>query len=140
MAEAIIRRRVEDCAKAISAKDIDSVMSVYAPNIVSFDIVPPLRYVGADNKRQAWQGALAAYTGNIAYEIHDLNVVTHGALAFVHSLNHVNGALASGHITDLWLRWTACFRKIDGNWVIVHDHVSVPIDLESGRALLNLKP
>ena len=37
------------------------VMAVYSPNIVSFDIVPPLRYVGADNKRRAWQEAFAAY-------------------------------------------------------------------------------
>jgi hypothetical protein len=31
-------------------------------------------------------------------------------------------------------------RKIDGNWLIVHDHVSVPIDRQSGKALLNLEP
>lgn len=52
MAEALIRRRVEDSAKALRAKDIDGVMSLYAPDIVSFDIVPPLRYVGADDKRR----------------------------------------------------------------------------------------
>jgi ketosteroid isomerase-like protein len=43
VAEALIRQRVEDAVKAIRAKDIDGVMSLYAPNIVSFDIVPPLR-------------------------------------------------------------------------------------------------
>ena len=74
MAEALIRRRVEDAVKALRAKVIDGVMSLYAPNIVSFDIVPPLRYVGADNKRRAWQEAFAAYTGPFAYEVHDLNV------------------------------------------------------------------
>ena len=104
MAEALIRQRVEDLAKALNAKDIDGVMSLYAPNIVSFDIVPPLRYVGADNKRRAWQEAFATYTGPFSYEVHDLNVTTHGELAFVHSLNYVNATLASGHITDLWLR------------------------------------
>ena len=123
-----------------SAKDIDGVMSLYAPNIVSFDIVPPLRYVGADNKRRAWQEVFAAYTGPFAYEVRDLNVTTHGELAFVHGLNHVNGTLASGHITDLWLRWTACFRRIDGVWLVVHDHVSVPAELEHGQAVVNLTP
>jgi ketosteroid isomerase-like protein len=54
----------------------------------------------------------------------DLNVTTHGELAFVHAVNHLNGALASGHITDLWVRWTACFRQIDGVWLVVHDRVS----------------
>jgi ketosteroid isomerase-like protein len=50
VAEALIRQRVEDYAKAISAKDIDSVMSFFAPNLVSFDIaIKTPRYVGADN-------------------------------------------------------------------------------------------
>ena len=142
MAEALIRGRIEDLVKALNAKDIDGVISLFAPNLVSFDIVPPLRYFGAENKRRAWQEAFAAYTGPFAYELHDLNVTTHGEgeLAFVHSLNHVNATLASAQITDLWLRWTACLRRIDGVWVVVHDHVSVPADLEHGRAVLDLTP
>ena len=50
MVEALIRQRIEDLVKALNAKDIECVMSHFAPNLVSFDIVPPLRYVGADNK------------------------------------------------------------------------------------------
>jgi ketosteroid isomerase-like protein len=140
VAEALIRQRVEDAVKAIRAKDIEGVMSLYAPNIVSFDVTPPLRYAGADGKRRAWQGVFAAFPGPIGYEVRDLSVTTQGDLAFVHSLNHVNGTLASGRIVDLWLRWTACFRRIDGVWLVVHDHVSVPADLEHGQAVLNLTP
>ena len=140
MAEALIRQRVEDAVKALRAKDIDGVMSLYAPDLVSFDITPPLRYVGADNKRRAWQEAFATFAGPFDYEVRDLNVTTQGDLAFVHSLNHVNATLASGQIVDMWLRWTACFRRIDGVWLVVHDHVSVPADLEHGRAVLNLTP
>ena len=120
MAEALIRQRVEALVNAIRAKDIDGITSLYAPDLVSFDIAPPLRYVGA--------------------EVRDLNVTTHGELAFVNSLNHVSGRLASGHLSDLWLRWTVCFRRIDGVWLVVHDHVSVPADLEHGQAVLNLTP
>ena len=86
MAEALIRQRVEDLANSIRAKDINGVMSLYAPNIVSFDIGAPLLYVGAERKRRAWEGAFAAYTGPITYEIRDLNVTTDGDLAFVHSV------------------------------------------------------
>jgi ketosteroid isomerase-like protein len=140
MAEDVIRQRVEAWTKAIRAKDLEGVMSFYAPEIVSFDIVPPLRYAGADNKRRAWQEAFAGYAGPITYEARDLNISAQGDLAFAHSLNHVNGRLASGHINDLWLRWTACFRRIAGVWLVVHDHVSVPADLEHGQAAVNLKP
>jgi ketosteroid isomerase-like protein len=140
VAEALIRQRVEDAVKALRAKDIDGVMPLYAPNIVSFDLTPPLRYAGADGKRRAWQGAFATFTGPFDYEVRDLNVTTQGDLAFVYSLNHVKGTLASGRIVDLWVRWTACLRRIDGDWLVVHDHVSVPTDLEHGRAVLNLTP
>ena len=115
-------------------------MSLYAPNIVSFDIVGPLRYVGADDKRRAWQEAFAAYpTGPFSYEVHNLKVTTHGGPS-VNSLNHLKATLASGQITDLWLRWTACLRRIDGVWLVVHDHVSVPADLEHGHAVVDLTP
>jgi len=140
MGEALIRQRVENWANALRAKDIDGVMSLYAPNNVTFDITPPLRYFGADNKRRRWQEFFAMSTGPIAYDVRDLNVTTDGDLAFVHSLNHVKGTLASGHITDMWVRWTACFRRIDGVWLVVHDHVSVPAALEHGKAVLNLTP
>jgi ketosteroid isomerase-like protein len=89
---------------------------------------------------RAWQEAFATFTGPFDYEIHELNVTTEAALAFVHSLNHVKAMLASGQITELWLRWTACLRRIDGVWLIVHDHVSVPADLEHGQAVVNLRP
>jgi len=139
MSETLIQRRVEDWVKAIQSKDIDGVTSVYAPDLVSFDLAPPLRYFGAERKRRAWQEAFAALNGPIAYEVRDLNVTTKGDLALVHSLNHIEATLPRGHI-DMWLRWTACFRQIDGVWLVVHDHVSVPADPVHGKAVMNLKP
>lgn len=140
MAEALIRQLVDEAVKAIRARNIDGLMRLYAPDIVSFDLGPPLRYAGSEAKRRAWQEVFAAFTGPIAYEVRDLDVATDRDVAFVHSANHVNGTLANGHVTDLWLRWTACFRRLDGVWLIAHDHVSVPADLEHGRAMLNLTP
>jgi ketosteroid isomerase-like protein len=139
VAEALIRQRVDDYAKAISAKDIDRVMSFFAPELVSFDLEPPLRYIGADNKRRRWEEGFAAYV-SIAYEVRELNVTLRDDLALVHGLNHFRGTLAGGHVTDAWVRWTACWRRIDGVWLIVHDHVSVPADLKHGQAALNLTP
>jgi ketosteroid isomerase-like protein len=137
--ETLVRQRAEGLAKAVSGKDIDRVMAFYAPDIVSFDINPPLRYAGSDRKRRAWQELFAAYT-NLAYAVSELDVTADSDLAFVHSLNKVKGTLANGHATQMWVRWTACFRRIDGVWIIVHDHVSVPADLEQGQALVNLTP
>ncbi|MCI0611683.1 hypothetical protein L0244_01705 [bacterium] len=38
------------------------------------------------------------------------------------------------------MRWTGCYRKNNGKWLIVHEHVSVPVDLKNDKALMDLKP
>jgi ketosteroid isomerase-like protein len=139
MTEAEIQQRVADYVSAIGAKDIARVASFFAPSLVSFDLEPPLRYTGAENKRQRWAEGFAAFD-SITYEVRELHVATQGDLAFVHGLNHFNGTQANGHVTNTWVRWTACFRRIAGVWLIVHDHVSVPADLPHGRAILDLIP
>ena len=40
----------------------------------------------------------------------------------------------------MWVRATTCYRKIDGTWMITHEHQSVPFDTESGKASLDLEP
>lgn len=140
MAEAAIRQRIDDAVGAVRSRDIDTLTSLYAPDVVSFDVGAPLRYTGRDNKRRAWDEFFAAYAGPIAYDVHELNVTTQGDVAFVHSLNHVSGTLVNGRVTDMWVRWTACFTRVDGVWLVAHDHVSVPADLEFGKAIVNLTP
>jgi ketosteroid isomerase-like protein len=80
-----------------------------------------------------------AVTSPLGYDIRDLTLTLGDDVAFGHSLNRVSGTLRTEQ--DRFLaRWTACFRKIDGNWLVAHDHAPVPIDPESGGALLNLEP
>jgi uncharacterized protein (TIGR02246 family) len=138
--EADIRRRIDKWVEAIRAMDLDGVTSIYAPDIVSFDVRPPLRHMGAEAKRKNWVEVFAMHQRPLGYEIRDLTISVGDDLAFGHSLNRISGTLKTGNRNDVWVRWTACFRKIDGNWLIVHDQVSVPLDPASGRALLTLEP
>lgn len=138
--EADIRWRIDNGVKAIRAMDLEGVMALYAPDIVSFDIGPPLRHLGAEAKRKNWVDVFAAYQPPLGYEMRDLTITVGDDVAFGHSLNRISGTLQNGHRNEVWLRWTACFRKIDGTWLIAHDQVSVPVEFASGRALLDLAP
>jgi ketosteroid isomerase-like protein len=138
--EADIRQRVGQCAEAIRARDIEGVMSLYAPHIVSFDLDPPLQYTGVEAKRKRWLNVFAMYQRVLDYEVRSLTITLGDDIAFGHSLNRISGILKSGSQAGFWLRWTTCFQKIDGNWLIAHEQLSVPIDPESGRALLHLEP
>jgi ketosteroid isomerase-like protein len=135
-----IKRAIEGLVEALRAKDIDGVMSIYAPDLVSFDIVPPLQYVGADAYRKQWQEVFSSFPGPIDYEIVDLSITVSDDVAFTHSFNRLSGTMNNGQKIGNWLRWTACFRKIGGKWLMMHMHASVPFDLQTGRAVLDLSP
>jgi ketosteroid isomerase-like protein len=138
--EAEIKRVIEGGVEAIRAKDLAGIMSMYAPELVSFDIVPPLQYVGADAYRKHWEEAFSSLPGPIDYEIADLSITVGDDVAFTHSFNRLSATMNTGHKIGNWLRWTACFRKINGKWLIAHMQASVPVDLQTGKAVLDLKP
>jgi uncharacterized protein (TIGR02246 family) len=137
--EAAIRELIDGLVTAIRAKNIDGVMSSYATDLVAFDIVPPLQFVGARAYNKPWQDVFERYQ-KLDYEVRDLRITAGDDVAFSHSLNRIHGTMTNGQKTDLWLRSTACYCKIDGRWLIVHLQVSVPVDLATGKAVLDLKP
>lgn len=138
--EAAIRGLIDGYVNAVRAKDIDGVMSVYAPDLVAFDVVPPLQYVGAEAFRKVWQEVFETFQAPIPYEIRDLTITAGDDVAFSHSFNRNSGTMKNGQKIDRWLRWTACYRKTSGKWRIAHLQVSVPVDLRTGEAMLDLKP
>jgi ketosteroid isomerase-like protein len=138
--EAEIKRVIEGFVEALRAKDIDGVMSMCAPELVSFDIAPPLQYVGADAMRKRWEEVFSSFPGPFGYEIADLDITVGDDVAFSHSFNRSSVTLPTGQKIGFWVRWTACWRKIGGKWLLVHDQISVPIDVQTGKAVLDLKP
>jgi uncharacterized protein (TIGR02246 family) len=138
--EAAIRELIDVFVKAIRAKDINGVMSVFAPEVVSFDLGPPLQHGGGETFVKRWQELFESYQNPLDYEVRHLSITADDDVASSHSLNRVSGTMKNGQKSDRWLRWTACYRKTNGKWLIVHEHVSVPVDLGNGKAMLDLKP
>jgi uncharacterized protein (TIGR02246 family) len=138
--KAQIRKRLDEWATAFRNKDLNGVLSFFAPETVAFDLVPPLVYTGRDIYRKQWEKLFASYQGSIEYEIRDLSITAEQTLAFSHSINRISGTLQNGRTTGFWLRMTACWQRINGQWFIEHEHVSVPADPAKGTAVLDLKP
>lgn len=139
--EAEIRQRIDTLVEAIRAMDLDGLTSLYAPDIVTFDVQAPLQRVGAEAKRGNWGDAFAAFQPPLGYEIRGLTITVGGDVAFAHGFGRLSGTLKNGNKSGgFWVRLTVCFQKIGGTWLIVHDHASVPLAISSGTALLNLEP
>jgi uncharacterized protein (TIGR02246 family) len=138
--EAQIRKLIDEQGKAVRARDINRVMSNIAPDILSFDVVNPLQYVGSDGLRKRAEEWFSSFQGPIGYEIRDLRITTGDSVAFCHSLNRISGTKTDGGKIDMWVRATICLRKMDGQWMVTHEHQSVPFDVKNGKASLDLKP
>ena len=140
--EAEVRQVIDRWADAFRAKDLDAVMSVYAPGaeLVAFDVVAPLQRVGREAYRENYRVFFAQYDGPLEVEFRSYQIISGDDVAFIHCLERMSGRLKSGEKSEVWLRVTSGLRKIHGVWRIVHDHVSAPVDFETGKAVLDLAP
>lgn len=138
--EAQVRQRVGALVERIEAKDLDGLGRLYADDVVSFDVEPPLQHLGRDAKLQNWRGVFTFFS-DVRYELRDLAFTVDENVAFVHGFGRLSGTLATGTETGgMWVRATLCFRRVDGEWLIAHDQVSVPFDIRSGRGVADLAP
>jgi ketosteroid isomerase-like protein len=127
-------------SEAIWTKDIDRLMSLYAPEIVYFDLVPPLQYVGSAALRRRFLDWFDGFEGPIGQEISDLHIVENGDAAIAHMLIRAGGTLKNGQDVGFWVRATDGCRRSTDEWLITHEHISLPVDPMSRSAAMDLVP
>jgi uncharacterized protein (TIGR02246 family) len=137
---AALRELLDGIVGAIRAQDLDAFRRIYAPDVVSFDVEPPLQHVGVEAKLANWARVFAMFD-DVAYELRDVALVVDERVAFGHAFGRLSGTLADGTRTDgMWVRATFGFRRTDGRWTIAHDQVSVPLRLPAGTGATDLAP
>jgi uncharacterized protein (TIGR02246 family) len=125
---------------SVRAKDIDRLMSLYAPDVVYFDVVPPLRYTGAPALRRNFLRWFESWKSAIGSQHRDVTVLAGGDVATAFMLHRTSGTLKDGREVDYWVRVTIGCRTTDKRWLIEHEHVSLPVDLLAGRVVMDLAP
>jgi len=128
---------------ALLTKDVNAIMAFYVPDasLFVFDATPPRQYVGAAAYRKDWEDMLSLFPGPITFTVSDIDVTAGGGdLAWAHSIQTMSGALKDGKKFDLTVRVTDGYKRINGQWLIAHEHVSVPVDVLTGKADLMSKP
>ncbi len=130
--DAQIRECMDALARALRAKDINALMAHYAPDVVTFDLMP-LQTQGADAYRKNFEAWFASVQGPIDYEIRDLRITMQDDVAFGHYLGRVKSTRTTGEKNDYWVRVSAGLQKMNGRWRLTHEHVSVPF--KNGEAL-----
>jgi ketosteroid isomerase-like protein len=140
--KAAIQALEDSFAAAFNTGDIDAMMKHYIPgnSLVVFDVVPPRQHAGAAAYRKAWEGFFTHFRGGPKIAITDIGITVEGNIGFSHSIQHVTGTDTQGHSVDRTVRVTDGYRKIGGKWLIVLEHISVPVDLTTGKPDFSSKP
>lgn len=138
--EAEVKALLDSWSAAIRAKDVDRLMSLYSEDIVYFDVVPPLQFTGHAEVRQNFLRWFDSWKSGIGVELRDLNIRMSGDVASTYMLHRTSGTLQDGREVNYWVRATVGCERSDRRWLIVHEHISWPVDLKTGLALRDLVP
>lgn len=139
-AENEIRQLIESWIPAVRSRDVDAITAPYADDILAFDAVKTLQFKGKAAYRAHWQACMEFCPGDMIFEVEQLQIHATPELALAHWLNRCGPATEGGEDKSCYMRVTAGYQRIGGQWKVIHEHWSAPFDMESGAALFSLKP
>jgi uncharacterized protein (TIGR02246 family) len=120
-----IRHLVENWAKAVRSKDINGILAHHSEDIVMFDVPPPFKSVGIDAYRKTWDTFFVATQLGI-FDIEELHITSDDQIAFCFATMKCSDRNKSGEFEELNFRLTIGLKKINNEWVVIHEHHSIP--------------
>jgi uncharacterized protein (TIGR02246 family) len=124
--EAAIREMVQDWARAVRARDLEGILANHSPDMLMFDVPPPLQSKGIDAYRKTWDLFFSWSADPVVFDFNAMDVTAGNDVAYVTALMRCAGIEKSGERTELEFRLTICLRKMGGRWMVTHEHHSIP--------------
>lgn len=116
-----ISNMIRSWAQAISSGDREGILAHHSQDILMFDF-PPHIVRNISEYNQTWDFFYDSPLGKISFTPREIEVTAGEEVAFATCQIHCDGTSAG----PLDLRLTVGLRKIDGDWVIIHEHHSIP--------------
>ncbi|HEY8912146.1 SgcJ/EcaC family oxidoreductase [Lacisediminihabitans sp.] len=134
-----VGRTLAAYAAAVNAKDVDAFAAIYDDDVHIFDSWGRWQYSGIDEWRAmatGWFESLGDETVEVGFA--DLRSVVGDDVAFGHAAVTFTGISATAERERAMTnRLSIGLHKKDGVWKVVHEHTSLPIDMESGSAIFS---
>ncbi|MBE7169110.1 MAG: nuclear transport factor 2 family protein [Williamsia sp.] len=135
-----IQTLIAEKIKHVLDGDKNALLAHYAEDIVSYELAQTLEFRGKESLDKRLTEWFASYEGKIRQEIKNLHMISGDDVAISYCLMRTYGTTKDGEKRDMWYRITSGYKKAAGKWLIIHEHISEPVDLKTGKALFDLKP
>jgi uncharacterized protein (TIGR02246 family) len=123
---------------AIYRKDIEAFVSIFDEDVLVFDMWQRWTYKGLAAWRgmaESWFASLGANRDVVSFE--DIQIHEDAGLATATAIVKFTAVSEKGEeLRFLQNRLTWVARKKDGEWKIIHQHTSSPIDFETMKVIL----
>ncbi|HYL69963.1 MAG TPA: nuclear transport factor 2 family protein [Candidatus Dormibacteraeota bacterium] len=124
--EAAIRTLVEAWMRAVRARDLPGILAHHSPDMVMFDLPPPLEAHGLEPYGRTWDAFFAWADQPVVFRSTQMQITAGSDVAFVWAMMRCAGTEPSGEHIELDFRLTIGLRKIAGQWTVTHEHHSIP--------------
>jgi len=120
--EVAIRNLVENWASAVRRKDLSAILQ----NHLMFDVPPPLQSKGIEAYKTTWDLFFSWARDPVVFNISEMSITAGDDVAFVTAVMRCAGTEVNGDDIELDFRLTIGLRKIDNQWIVRHEHHSIP--------------
>ena len=129
-------------AERLAAGDVAGMQQYNAPSVVAYTLAPPLVSGSDGHDPSGLEAWLKGFEAPPRRAVTALEITADGDVAFATSLDSMTATPRGGTAPfTLWFRVTLGLRRIDGRWLVVHEHTSVPFHMDgSFRAAVDLEP
>ena len=123
-----VRAVIEKWAEATRQSRRDEILKHHSANLVIFDVLPPMKYESAESYRRSWDDWQPETQGEAIFNLENLTITTGSDVAFAHAFIRCGGTLPDGKTFQDLVRATFCLKKVNGSWVVEHQHISKPYE------------
>lgn len=124
--EAEVRKVVEEWARAVRRKDLPGILRNHSPDVLMFDVPPPLQSSGIEAYERTWNVFFAWSDEPVVFDVLEMNVTAGRDVAFVAAIARCAGSNRGVQHSELKFRLTIGLQRVGSDWVVLHEHHSIP--------------
>lgn len=128
-----VLEQIQRWDNAIIGTEMNELMQQCALDISMFDVSTQLS--GVEEYRHEWQKISPYFSPDMKIVRRNVKLYASEQLAVLHCHSKIEVLSAKDLGNMPWCRTTLCLQKKKKQWRVVHQHISMPIDIVTGQVV-----